>query len=76
MPLTELLARIGQNLHQVRIRRNEKILTVALSIHISQSVISQIEHGTYTCLSLTVLEKFADYYKISIDEIMQPQIPV
>jgi transcriptional regulator with XRE-family HTH domain len=71
MPLTELLVRIGQNLHQVRIRRNEKILTVALSIHISQSVISQVENGTYKCVSLTVLEKFADYYKLSIDDIMR-----
>jgi transcriptional regulator with XRE-family HTH domain len=68
--LNDFFALIGGKLRSIRHSRNEKIIVVASNIGVSHAVISQIEHGRYKGLSVKTLFLLADYYKISVEELL------
>lgn len=63
------LKEVGQKLSDVRKKRNEKIMSVAMSIGVSHSVISKIENGRYPGLSMQMLVQIASYYNIPLAEV-------
>ena len=58
-----LLANIGNKLRTIRRARDEKIETVANTLHINKATLSKIENGLCTSLSVVTLHKLCDYYK-------------
>jgi transcriptional regulator with XRE-family HTH domain len=66
----ELLIDIGDKFYQLRHLRKEKITAVASSIGISHPVISQIENGNYKSLSIELLFRLANYYNVSVQDIL------
>lgn len=68
--LDELLVNIGSNLRIARLHRNEKLITASNAIGISHTVLSQIENGRYTCLSLKLLLKATDYYFLDTKDVI------
>lgn len=63
------LKEVGQKLSDVRKKRNEKIMSVAMSIGVSHSVISKIENGRYPGLSIQLLVVLAQYYNLHLSQI-------
>jgi transcriptional regulator with XRE-family HTH domain len=72
--LNEMLISIGHKLYITRHSRREKITTVANNVGISHPVISQIENGRYTGLSLKLLDKIAAYYGMSLSDLLRQDI--
>jgi len=69
---TQLLSRIGSRLYEIRRTKNEKIANVARSINKSSSMVSMVENGRYTPLSLQLIKKFAEHYDVEIDDLLAP----
>jgi len=68
--LEPILQAIGDKLYSERHNRREKITWVASNIGVSHPVISKIEHGRYKCLSIELLCKLADYYHLSVEDLL------
>lgn len=68
--LETLLIHIGDKLYTARHLKREKMTTVAKNIGVSHPVISLIENGHYKGLSLNLLCKLADYYKLTLAELI------
>lgn len=68
--IRELLQKIGENLHTIRNARKETLQSVAKSIGITHPVLSKIENGRSDNLSLALLLKICNYYKISMQQVM------
>jgi DNA-binding XRE family transcriptional regulator len=62
---------IGKNIAQARYNRSEKIETVAKSVGLSASVISQIENGRYLPLKMKTLMSLCEYLEVPMEEIFQ-----
>ena len=70
--LEVIFDRIGDRLQVIRSSRRDKIVTVAKSIGVNHSVISQVENGRYKSLNFVLLNKLATYYKITVDDLVLP----
>ena len=70
--LEVIFDRIGDRLQVMRNSRRDKIVTVAKSVGVNHSVISQVENGRYKSLNFVLLNKIATYYKITIDDLVLP----
>lgn len=68
--LTQVFEQIGSKLYSIRHARNEKITAVAHHIGVSHAVISQIENGRYKGLSVKMLFLIAEYYNVSLYDIL------
>lgn len=68
--LNQLFEKIGHKLYSIRRARNEKITVVAHHVGVSHAVISQVENGRYKSLSVKMLFLIAEYYKVSIEELL------
>jgi transcriptional regulator with XRE-family HTH domain len=66
----ELLLRVGENLQRIRHEKNLKQYNIAHGLQLNESVVSQVERGCYESLSFKLLNQFAQYYQVSIDEIL------
>lgn len=67
--LQEVLSRIGDACYRQRHLKKLKITTVSIDIGISHAVISRIENGRYASLSIALLNKLCDYYKIPLSSV-------
>ena len=65
----DVLTRIGQKLHQLRIEKNEKMENVATALKISKGKLSLIENGRYESLNIKTITKLAGYFEKDLDEI-------
>ena len=72
MQFRQISERIAQKLSVIRFDRKEALKSVAKSVGVSHSVISQIEAAGYEGLGLRLLSKIADYYEVTLDEILAP----
>ncbi len=72
LSLHQLLAAVGGRLSDLRRQRRQKIATVAAGVSLSPSLISQVENGRYSALSLQVLHQLASYYQVSLHDLLQP----
>jgi transcriptional regulator with XRE-family HTH domain len=70
--LNQLFEDIGSRLYQTRHARNEKLTTVARSVGVSHTVVSQIENGRYKSLSLQLLYRIIDYYDLPLTAVLLP----
>ena len=61
---------VGKKLRYIRRVRKEKMVSVAKSIGLSEGTISRIERGKYPKLHTRQIMMFADYYNISIDDLI------
>ncbi|RYE21833.1 MAG: XRE family transcriptional regulator [Sphingobacteriales bacterium] len=68
--LGEKLELIGNNLYFLRHARKLKMTVVAQSVGVSHPVISQIENGRYTALSVGLLLKLSELYNVTLDDLM------
>lgn len=71
--INNLFEQIGRRLYHIRRTRNEKLTAVAQEVGLSHGVISQIENGRYTGLSVKTLHVLANYYKVPLTDIMTPE---
>ena len=60
---------IGNRLSEIRKKYNYKQIDLAIRLNVSQQVISNIERGV-TTPDIEQLKKFADIYKISLDQLV------
>lgn len=72
--LQSLFSYIGFKLYTKRHLKREKITVAAHNIGVSHPVLSQIENGRYTALSFKLLSKIADYYEMSIQELLNVDV--
>lgn len=66
----EIFITIGKNLHTVRHSLKLTLEAVASEIDITYPVLSKIENGRYTGLSIALLKKLCTYYKITIPQVL------
>ena len=67
----EWMAHAGKKLYDFRRARNEKMVTVAKNIGISQATLSKIENGKYAALNFTLLSRLVYYYNSTLTELFQ-----
>lgn len=67
--LEETLSDIGSKLYTIRHTRKEKISAVAHDVGVSHAVLSRVENGRYKYLSITLLHKLAEHYKVPIVQL-------
>ncbi len=72
--LNSLLTTIGKNLHTIRNARKETLQAVASNIDITHPIISKIENGRYTNLSIKLLTKLCNYYDISLQQVFSLEV--
>ena len=68
---SNLLIKIGKNLHTIRNSRKETLQSVAESIRITHPVLSKVENGRYKTLQLELLVKLCNHYEVSLQQIME-----
>lgn len=61
---------IGKNLHTVRHSLKLTLENVASEVDITHPVLSKIENGRYPGLSLALLIKLCNYYKITLAQVL------
>jgi transcriptional regulator with XRE-family HTH domain len=66
----DFLYDLGRKLYKIRHDRDEKLETVAKGVGVSHSVVSKIENGRYSCLSLKLLLRMSDYYGAELKTII------
>ncbi|MCW2258949.1 MULTISPECIES: helix-turn-helix domain-containing protein [Sphingobacterium] len=66
----EIFTTIGKNLHTVRHSFKLTLEAVASEIDITYPVLSKIENGRYLGLSIVLLKKLCNYYKITIAQVL------
>jgi transcriptional regulator with XRE-family HTH domain len=66
----EIFTTIGKNLHTVRHSLKLTLEAVASEIDITYPVLSKIENGRYLGLSIGLLKKLCNYYKITIAQVL------
>ncbi len=64
---------LGKRLRNLRKERNEPLRVVAAAIEIDSSLLSKIEHSERLPTE-PQLEKFAKYFKLSLDELIAQAI--
>lgn len=57
-----ILKHIGLFFKNCRIKKNQKLYAVAISIGMTHPVISKIENGKYLSLNIKVISKLLNYY--------------
>ncbi len=68
------LTTIGKNLHTIRNARKETLQAVASNIGITHPIISKIENGRYTNLSIKLLITLCNYYNISLQQVFSLEV--
>ncbi|MCW2260325.1 MULTISPECIES: helix-turn-helix domain-containing protein [Sphingobacterium] len=66
----EIFTTIGKNLHTVRHSLKLTLEAVASEIDVTYPVLSKIENGRYLGLSIGLLKKLCNYYKITIAQVL------
>lgn len=66
----DLLKTVGENLHTIRSARKEILDKAADAVGVKHPVISRIENGRYTGLSLELLVKLCNHYKVSLQQVL------
>lgn len=74
--LNPLMIEIGQKLKTLRNIKGEKIATIATNIGVSSPVISLVENGRYEGLSLRLLTILADYYNVTLVDLINSKCGV
>ena len=64
------LEQVGDNLRNLRINKNEKIVNVHFATGIPIGTISEIENGKHPSVIMETLSKLAAHYGSSLDEIL------
>ena len=73
--LKTMLEQVGKRLHHERMIRDEKLTALEVTLGISHTVISRIEHGIYPCLSFEMAARLAAHYGLSLQELVSPAEP-
>lgn len=68
--LNDVLTTIGQNVYTLRQKENEKLTTVAKSVGVTHSVISNIENSNYESLNLKLLVQIANHFNVPLNTIL------
>jgi transcriptional regulator with XRE-family HTH domain len=71
--MEQVLSTIGTNVHRLRHSREEKLETVARAAGVKHTVVSKIENGRYSSLSMRLLIKLADYFDVPVTELLSPR---
>lgn len=66
----QLLITIGENIHTVRSSKKETLEVTAESIGIKHPTLSKIENGRYPGLTIDLLTKICNHFKISLQQVL------
>lgn len=69
--LNQLLETIGNNLNLIRTARKETLEGVAATVGSTHGVLSKIENGRYTGLSLSLLAKLCNHYEVTLQQVLE-----
>ncbi|WP_344827136.1 helix-turn-helix domain-containing protein [Rurimicrobium arvi] len=68
--LEDLFKTIGENFHTIRNARKEKLDVAAEAVGVSHPVLSRIENGRYSGLSVELLVKLCNHYQVKLQQIL------